>query len=329
MSFLAASLAIIVGFVGLIWSSDKFVLGASSTARNFGVSPLIIGLTIVAFGTSAPEIFSSASASIRGVPYIAVGNALGSNIANLGLVLAITVLLCPIAIPESILKKELPALFLVTAACFIVFADMSINWIDGILLLGILAIFTWRLSINRAVLAEQHMVSSEQVIDAEEVTDYIQEMSTTRALLYLFMGLVLLIISANVLVTGAIEVARALGVSELVIGLTIIAIGTSLPELAASITSAVKGHHDLVLGNIIGSNIMNILLVLPVPAFISPMNLDAPVLYRDYSTMAFITLLAIFMLYINTRQQRKIGRLSGSILLIVYFAYTALLFTGS
>lgn len=325
MGILISAVYIVFGFAGLIWSADRFVLGASTTARNLGVSPLIIGLTIVAFGTSAPEIFTSATASVQGAPSIAVGNALGSNIANLGIVLAITVMIRPIDIPLSLLKKELPALLIVSLLCFVIFADFTLNRFDGMLLLLVLVVFAWRVLKNLDLLNTNEADVPAEIINPEEVTDEFiaKDMSTPKALGLLLFGLVLLIISANILVEGARSVALTLGVSELVIGLTVMAVGTSLPELATSITSAFKGHYDLVLGNIIGSNIMNILLVLPVPSFLAPVVLQREVLTRDYATMMIITLGCTYFLYARSRKGLQMGRGSGLVLLGIYIAYTA------
>ena len=326
MSINLAAVYIVFGFAGLIWSADRFVLGASTTARNLGVSPLIIGLTIVAFGTSAPEIFTSATASIQGSPNIAIGNALGSNIANLGIVLAITLLIQPIEIPLSLLKKEIPALLIVSTCCFIVFADLTLNMFDGLLLLFLLGVFTWRV-VKDLNLLDKDPANDVNIINPDEVTDEFiaDDMSTPKAVALLLFGLVLLVISSNILVEGARSVAMALGVSELVIGLTVMAVGTSLPELATSITSAVKGHYDLVLGNIIGSNIFNILLVLPVPSFISPFVIQPEVLTRDYATMMLITLGCAYFLYMRARKGQQIGRPAGIVLMAIYIAYTATL----
>ncbi len=326
MGIYLAAVYMVFGFAGLIWSADRFVLGASTTARNLGVSPLIIGLTIVAFGTSAPEIFTSATASLQGSPTIAVGNAIGSNIANLGIVLAVTVLIHPVEIPLSLMKKELPALLLVSFICFIVFADLTLNYFDGLLLLFLVIVFAWRIIKNLDLLDKDEDSLEGKTNDSNEISDqYITEMSKPKALALLLFGLALLIISANILVEGARNVAMALGVSELIIGLTVMAIGTSLPELATSLTSAFKGHYDLVLGNIIGSNIMNILLVIPVPALLSPFVIEPQVLTRDYATMMLITLGTAYFLYMRSRKKQRIGRLGGTVLLTIYIAYTGLL----
>lgn len=328
MSIYLAAVYIVFGFAGLIWSADRFVLGASTTARNLGVSPLIIGLTIVAFGTSAPEIFTSATASFQGSPAIAIGNALGSNIANLGIVLAVTLLIHPIEIPLSLLKKELPALLVVSASCFVIFADLTLNVFDGLLLLFLLGVFTWRVVKSLHLLGKDKEKPVNIINPAEVTEDFIGDMSTPKAVAWLLLGLVLLVISSNILVEGARSIALTLGVSELVIGLTVMAIGTSLPELATSITSAIKGHYDLVLGNIIGSNILNILLVLPVPAFIRPFVIVPEVLTRDFAAMMIITLGSAFFLYMRARQKKRIGRPAGTVLMGIYIAYTAILIMG-
>ncbi len=323
MEYILFTLAIIGGIIGLVWSADRFVLGASTTARNLGVSTLIIGLTIVSFGTSAPEIVTSATAALRGYPELAIGNVLGSNIANIGLVLGLTALVCPIIIPSSLLKEELPVLLIVTFAALFIFQDLYLGWVDGIILLVLLDLFTW------FVLKIKKSLSDTQLSEDEEVAEFIADISTLKALGLMLFGLILLLISANLLVFGATGIARALGVSELVIGLTIVAIGTSLPELAASITSVLKGHHDLAIGNIVGSNILNLLLVLPVPAFLAPLYIDAVVLWRDVGVMLVMTLLLSAFLVFKIRSGKKFGRFFGAVLLVLYLSYTALLFALS
>jgi len=323
MNYLLFALAIIVGIIGLLWSADKFVLGASTTARNLGVSVLVIGLTVVSFGTSAPEIFTSATAALRGAPELAIGNVIGSNIANIGLVLSITLLICPIVIPVTLLKEELPALLLVTLAAVFIFQDLSINRIDGIILLLLLALFTWFILKRKGALSKSHMSES------EEIADFIADISTRKALALMLMGLVVLLLSANILVYGASGIARELGVSELIIGLTIVAIGTSLPELAASAMGALRGHHDLAVGNVFGSNILNLLLVLPVPAFLAPLTIEPVVFWRDTLSMLSITLLLACIIAFKIHQQQKLGRAMGVVLLALYLSYTALLIVMS
>ncbi len=323
MEYILFTLAIIGGIIGLVWSADRFVLGASTTARNLGVSTLIIGLTIVSFGTSAPEIITSATAALSGYPELAIGNVLGSNIANIGLVLGLTVLVRPIIVPISLLKEELPVLLIVTFAALFIFLDLYLGWVDGIILLFLLALFTWFVLKIKTSLTDTHLSED------EEVADFIADISTAKSLGLMFFGLILLLLSANVLVYGATGIAKAFGVSEIVIGLTVVAIGTSLPELAASIAGVLKGHHDLALGNIIGSNILNLLLVLPVPAFLAPLYIDNVVLWRDVGAMVFMTLLLTALLIFKIKRGQTFGRFFGAVLLILYMSYTAILFALS
>ena len=323
MEYISFTLAIIGGIIGLIWSADRFVLGASTTARNLGVSTLIIGLTIVSFGTSAPEIITSATAALRGSPELAIGNVLGSNIANIGLVLGITALVCPIIIPASLLKEELPVLLIVTFAALFIFQDLYLNWVDGTILLVLLALFTW------FVLKIKKSLSDTKLLENDEVAEFIADISTAKSLGLMFLGLLTLLVSANVLVYGATGIAKAFGVSEVIIGLTVVAIGTSLPELAASVTSVLKGHHELAIGNVVGSNILNLLLVLPVPAFLAPLYIDAVVFWRDAGAMLAMTLLLTVFLVFKIKSGQKFGRFLGAVLLLLYLSYTALLFALS
>lgn len=320
MEYMLFTLAVAGGIIGLVWSADRFVLGASTTARNLGVSTLIIGLTIVSFGTSAPEIITSATAALKGAPELAIGNVLGSNIANIGLVLGLTALVCPIVIPTSLLKEELPVLLIVTIAALLIFRDLYLNWVDGIILLILLACFTFFIFKIKSSLADTHLS------EPEEVSEYIADISTAKSLGLMLFGLILLLISANALVYGATGIARALGVSELIIGLTIVAVGTSLPELAASIASVLKGHHDIAIGNVIGSNILNLLLVLPVPAFLAPLNIEATVLWRDGGMMLIMTLILAAFILLKIKSGQKFGRFLGAVLMLLYLTYTAFLF---
>lgn len=323
-----AYLAILIGFIGLIWSADEFVAGAAALAKNFGVSPLIIGLTIVSLGTSAPEIVVSINASLEGSGELAVGNALGSNLANIGLVLAITALVAPLPIQKHLIKQEIPFLLLITAlAGWFLFDARLEAWEGGVLVAMLLPLLTLM------ILSKRNHPSPE-----EEDTD-IDEMSNPRAVFWFVIGLVVLIASSKALVWGAQEVALGFGVSPMIVGLTVVAVGTSLPELAASVASAVKGHHDIALGNIIGSNIFNILAVLSLPGLFGLAPMDSAVFYRDYLAMAGITAflaLAIIIDYFLKNQAgetnnhpgavARLGRVIGVLLLAGYIAYYWLLF---
>ncbi len=313
---LSASLAIIVGLVVLVWSADRFVLGAAATARHLGMSPLLIGMTIVSLGTSAPEIFVSATASFDGAGILAIGNALGSNITNVGLVLGITALIAPLPIQGKMLKKEIPILLLVTVIAGLVLQDMNLSFWDGIVMIICLFITLFWL-FNET--SEQEING----LDDEEV-EAIEHTSTAKSIMWLVIGLVALMISAKLLVWGAVEVALYFGISELIIGLTIVAIGTSLPELAASVASALKGHHDIAIGNVVGSNIFNLLAVMPIPGLVADTQIEPEVLYRDYGAMLIITLLLIAFIY-GFRRKGRIGRSAGGVLLLAYLGYLGLL----
>jgi len=313
---LLAYLAVIAGLIILVWSADRFVLGAAASARNFGMSPLLIGMTIVSLGTSAPEIFVSATASLAGSGTLAIGNALGSNIANVGLVLGVTALIAPLPIQSKMMRKEIPILLLITVIAGLVLQDLNINMLDAIIMLICLAITLFWL-FNE---------SSDQEIGGldEEEAQAINEMSTAKSVMWLVIGLVALMFSAKILVWGAVEIARSYGISELVIGLTIIAIGTSLPELAASVTSALKGHHDIAIGNVVGSNIFNLLAVMPIPGLVATTEIAPEVLWRDYGAMLGLTVLLIGFIF-AFRNKGRIGRSAGSVLLLGYFSYLGLL----
>lgn len=305
---------IIAGLIVLVLSADRFVNGSVATARNLGMSPMLIGLTIVAFGTSAPEMIVSGTAALADSSSLAVGNAIGSNIANIALVLGITALVSPIPLKSMVLKREFPVLVLATLAVTLLFVDNHLGVWDGIIMIFILAISMFCLTRNN--------------LDAPELIEEVAEVpstSTPKAVAQLIISLALLLASSKLLVWGASGVAREMGVSELIIGLTIVAIGTSLPELAASVASALKGHHDIALGNIIGSNLFNLLAVLPIPALLNPVMLDSEVLLRDYSIMLGLTIFLAGSAYIM-QKKGYLGRALGSFLLATYIGYLVLLY---
>ena len=316
---LVDSLAILVGFVLLIWSADRFIIGAAATARNFDVPPLIIGLTIVGFGTSAPEMMVAGFASYDGSPAMAIGNALGSNITNITLVLGIAALIAPLDVHSRILKKELPLLLFATLMALALVRDMTLSRFDGFILLSLLCLLMWW--ITRQGMRNQ----SDDALANEYIEELPGKMSTSHALFWLVAGLVLLTISSKLLVWGAVNIATTFGVSELIIGLTIIAIGTSLPELAASITGALKNEHDIAIGNVVGSNLFNTLGVLAIPGLISPAPLVEGVLERDFPVV-FILTIALFIMAYGFRGQGRINRLEGGLLFSAFIAYQMLLF---
>ena len=309
-------LAVAVGLPLLIWSSDRFITGAIEAARRLNLSPMVIGLTLVAFGTSAPEVVVSIVAAATSASAIAVGNALGSNIANLGLVLGTAALITPIAVRRANRTLELPVLTLVTLAAWPLLLDGRLGLVDGIaLLLGLVVAMT--------VLIRFGETGASLTGDVPERISTPQWRTWSRILV----GLAVLIASSRLLVWGASELAAALGVGELVIGLTVVAVGTSLPELAASVASALKGRHDMALGNIVGSNLFNLLLVLAIPALIGGADIGTDAMVRDYGTMVVLTL-ALFALILISGARAQLSRLGGGILGAFYLGYTVILGAG-
>lgn len=302
---------IVLGFVGLIWGADKFVFGASVLARNLGVSPLMIGLTIVAFGTSAPEIFSSAVSALNDKPELAVGNALGSNLFNVGVALGVAALISPLKPPESLVKKEIPALLLVTFVTGALFLDLFLGIFDAVVLITITVYFAYRLFRKKVKTGVMPELADEDL----------SEISSLQASAYLVLGLALLVLSAEALVAAATSIAGSLGVSTAIIGLTVVALGTSLPELAASVTCVLKGHHDLAIGNIVGSNILNLLAVLPFPGLFAPGVIEPALLYRDYIGVLTLTLLLAYFCYQGVKKGKMISRLNGAVFISIYLGW--------
>ena len=307
-------LAVLGGFVLLVWSAERFVLGASALARNLGVSPLIIGMTIMGFGTSAPEMLVSGMAAANGNPAIGIGNALGSNIANIALVIGATALIMPLAVSSRILRREYPVLFGVTFLAGLLLMDGELGRLDGaILVLGTVLLVTWLIWMGKRPHAADPL---ETEFDVEIPAG----LSMFRAVFWALLGLVFLVLSSRLLVWGSVEIARDLGVSDLIIGLTIIAVGTSLPELAASVMSALKKEHDMAIGNIIGSNMFNLLAVLALPGLIQPSMLDPAVMQRDYPIVVALTF-ALFIMAYGFKGKGCVSRFEGGILLACFAAY--------
>jgi cation:H+ antiporter len=315
-------LLLVFGFILLVWSADRFVSAAAATAHRMGVSKMLIGLTVVSVGTSTPEILVSLTAALDGVPKMAVGNAIGSNIANIGLVLGIAAMITPLPFARSVLRTELPWLIATTLLGLVVLFNLVLSFAESLVLLGGLALIIFRLARLQEKAPETLSAAMHDEIDE------LPELSTSMALFWLIAGLILLIISARVLVGAAINIAELLGVSELVIGLTVIAIGTSLPELAATISAAVKGHSELVIGNIVGSNILNILAVLAVPGLVVTTTLESVVLWRDYGMMMALTMLLVLFAY-GIGSRPVITRFEGAIIFLSWLGYTTLLFYQS
>ena len=309
------TLIIVLGFIGLIWGADKLVFGSSVLARHLGVSPLMIGLTIVAFGTSAPEIFSSAVSALNDKPDLAIGNALGSNLFNIGFALGIAAFIRPLKPPASLINKELPALLLVTLATGALLLDLFLGLYDAVILILITSYLGYRL------LRKKVKTGDLPEIDENELS----RVSGWQAAAYLILGLALLILSAEALVAAATSIAETLGVSTAIIGLTIVALGTSLPELAASITCVLKGHHDLAIGNIVGSNILNLLVALPFPGLFSPDTVEPALFYRDYFSVLIMTIVLAFFCYRAIKREKMLGRISGIVFMSMYCGWFALM----
>lgn len=323
-----SALAILVGFALLVWGADRFVLGASATARNLGVSPLVIGLTIVGFGTSAPEMLVSAIAAWSGSPAMGIGNAIGSNITNVALVLGVTALITPLAVNSETLRREFPVLFVIMLFSLWLLLDGELSRSDGLLLMGgLVAMVYWIVSLG---LRERASEKSGEVdpMASEFAVEIPTTLSQGWALFWVVAGLLVLLASSRLLVWGAVNIAHWLGVSDLVIGLTIVAIGTSLPELAASVMSALKNEHDIALGNVLGSNMFNLLAVLGMPGLIAPSSLPPALLQRDYPVMIGVTITLFAMAY-GFRKPGTITRLKGLLLLLAFVGYLGWLFVDT
>ncbi|WP_108124358.1 calcium/sodium antiporter [Saccharospirillum mangrovi] len=309
-------IAIAAGLAALVWSADRFVLGAAVTARYLGWSPLIIGMVVIGFGTSAPEMTVSALAAWQGQSGLALGNAFGSNITNIALILGVTALISPIAVQSRVLRVELPVLTGVTLLAFALLADGRIGRLDAVALLLVFAgLIGWMLWQARRASDDALAADADQALAA-------QALSRGRALFWLVFGLLVLVFSSRLLVWGAVGIATQLGVSDLVIGLTIVAVGTSLPELASSVLAARRGEHDLALGNILGSNLFNTLAVVGLAGVIRPLLAEPVLLSRDLVVLVALTL-ALFLLGMGRRgRPGRINRWEGGVLLAAFVGYT-------
>ena len=311
---LISAAAILIGLLLLFWGADRLVVGAGATARNLGVPPILIGLIIVGFATSAPEMLISAVASMDNAPALAVGNALGSNIANLGLVLGTAIMICPIAVQSETLRREFPAMLAATMLTLLLFLDNQLSRLDAVVLFVALGILTvWIIVVgSRASISDP--------IRAEPEAEFWEDIPARKATFWLVIGLVTLLGGAELMVNGGIDVARRIGVSELVVGVTIVAVGTSLPELAVAIAGSLKGESDLVLGNVLGSNIFNVLAVIGIAGAIRPHDFDDGVLTLHFALMSILTL-GVFLLAYNRRTRVQLTRSSGGVLLATFLIY--------
>lgn len=312
---LVASIQILGGFVLLIWAADRLVAGAAATASNLGISPLVIGLTVVGIGTSAPEMVVSAIAALQGNPGLAVGNAIGSNITNIGLVLGVTAIIYPLTVESGLLRKEFPILLFIMIIATLLMYDGVLTQVDGyILLVGLIVLLTYM------VIVGMERGESDPLIQEFEA-EIPRDMPMKTAIFWLIIGLILLPLSSAFLVEGAVTIATTYGISSTVIGLTIVAFGTSLPELAASISSALKHEDDIAIGNVIGSNMFNLLGVLGIGAAITPITLESFILSRDVVVMFGFTLL-LFAVAWRFKGAGRITRLEGIGLVCLYLIYT-------
>ena len=310
--------AVIIGIVLLVFSADKFVDGAAAAAKRAGLPPLLIGMLVIGFGSSMPEMVISGLSASQGNSGLALGNAFGSNITNIALILGLTAAISPIRVESSILRRELPLLAFVTlTAAALLYVDGALSRTDGWLLIGLfVVIMAWSIRAGVNNKTDHLAVMVEQELQAP--------MSMARAITYVVFGLILLVISSQILVWGGVEIARALGISDLIIGLTVVAVGTSLPGLAASIAAVRKNEHDLALGNIIGSNLFNTSIVIGITGTIGPTILEPGILSRDLPVLGILTAALFLMGYaFRERTAGIISRLEGVLLLIAYLIYNA------
>ncbi len=311
---LGSLLLVIAGLVLLMWGADRFVHGAAAAARNLGIAPLLIGLTVVAFATSAPEILVSVVAAIQKEPGLAIGNAIGSNIVNIGLVLGVTAMIRPIRMESATLRREMPALLAVSLLTVSLFLDSYLSRVDGLVMLtGLIIVMVWlaRLGLRSA---------ANDPIKRDFEAEIPSDVSMKMAVVWLVIGLGTLLLGAELLVDGAMGIATILGISEVVIGILVVALGTSLPELAVSLASALKGEYGLAIGNIVGSNIFNLLAVIGVAATIEPSALAPTVLSLHIFVMVAFTLVLFAMTY-EYNGNAELSRLEGLALLVAFIAY--------
>ncbi|TMP30070.1 calcium/sodium antiporter [Pseudoalteromonas rubra] len=307
---------LILGFIALVWSADRFVYGAAALAKNLGVPTLIVGLTIVAMGSSAPEMMVAAQAALVDKTDTAVGNAVGSNIANILMVLGITALLRPLGVGSGILKREMPLLVVVSLAAWLIISDNHFSALEGwLLLIGFMVFIGGLIYISKTGKTDQ-----DDPLISEACDEVPSDVPMSKAIFWLIVGMVLLPVSADYLVDSAVDIAKYFGMSDLLIGLTIIAIGTSLPELAACVAGVLKNEDDLVLGNIIGSNIFNILAVLSIAGILNPATLDSNIASRDMYVMLGATA-ALVLMSVSLKGRRQINRVEGGLLLGAFCGY--------
>jgi cation:H+ antiporter len=316
-------LAIVFGILGLIIGADRLVNGAASLARGLGISSLIVGLTVVSLGTSLPELLVSMTAALLGHPDVAVGNVLGSNISNIGLILGVSSLVRPMVVHSQLLRREYPLLLLITAVAWLMASNGKISRLDGVLLSSGLLLFLV-LIVRAAKEGRKNFISKGST---EPVDTTLRPLSSS--VINLVGGLIMLLIGSRALIWGGVGLARALGINELVIGLTLMAVGTSLPELATTVAATIKKEGDIAVGNVVGSNVFNTLGILGISAIIRPLPVASEALARDFPVM----LLASVVLWPICRSWRRrpgrVNRWEGGALLAGYCLYLGVLFRGS
>lgn len=315
---LMPTLLLIVGLSLLVWGADKLVFGSAALAKNYGISPLVIGMTILAMGSSAPEMMVSAAAALDGKTDTAVGNVIGSNIANIALILGITALIKPLAISSGIIRRELPLMLIVTILAGGIMYDNYLGFYEGVLLAALFIAFI----LTMLYISKNEQKNGDTLLEEQE-SEIPEGVANNKALFWVVIGLILLPLGANMLIDNAVVIAKHFGMSDLVIGLTIIALGTSLPELAASVAGVLKGEDDMAVGNIIGSNVFNILAVMGIPALIHPSIISEFIMGRDFYVMLGVSVLLLLM---ALGKSRSINRIEGSILVVIFLVYQGYLF---
>lgn len=309
---------LIVGLALLVWSADKLVYGSAAVAKNMGISPLVIGMTILAMGSSAPEMMVSATAALDGKTDTAIGNVIGSNIANIALILGIAALIKPLSIGSTILRRELPLMMIVTIIAGFLLWDNYFGFSEGIILMVLFVGFI----LMMLKISKEEKNNNDVLLDQQE-SEIPDGVDNKKAIFWVIVGLILLLISSKLVVDNAVIIAKFFGMSDLIIGLTIIAIGTSLPELAASVAGVMKGEDDMAVGNVIGSNIFNILAVMGLPGLINPSMISEHIMGRDFWVMLGISTLLVLM---ALGKSHRISRIEGGILFVCFLAYQGYLF---
>lgn len=316
---LGPAAAVIAGFAFLAWGADRFVVGAASTARAHGVSPMLIGLTVVGLGTAAPEILVALLAALDERPGLAIGNALGSNVTNLALVLGAAAVVAPMRVRGRTLAREWPVLAAIVALAWVALGDGGLSRVEGAALVGgVVPVLWWMARLGRLADRDHDPLADEFAAEADA-----NAMSRSRAMLATAIGLAALLVGSRGVVWGAIEIAEAWGVSDTVIGLSVVAVGTSLPELAASVTAALKREHEIAVGNVLGANLFNLLVVLGVPGLVAPGGVEPAVLTRDLPMVAGLTVGVGVLAWLR---RGRLGRTTGLALLAAFVAYQWLLY---